>query len=448
MSRLLLRHVWGMRPLAANQWMIRISSSRVSSSTLNSHHDFSTTACRGIMETTGFTENQMMVRETIKAVCSKFTNTYWQEHDQKEEDPKEFHAALAKGGWLGIALPEELGGSGLGISEAVMMMQTISESGAGMAGAQAIHANVYATQPLARFGTPEQLESTIPNIISGAWRACFGVTEPDTGLDTLKLRTVARKQTDGSYSVTGQKIWITCAQVAKKMILLARTTPLEDVKKPSEGLSLFCIDLNKDDPGLEMRKIKKMGGRAVDANEVFFDNYKIPAESLIGSENQGFKIILHGMNAERCLLAGEALGLGYAALKKAAEYARERVVFQRPIGMNQGIAHPLADAYMHLEAAKLATYHAARLYDSGKKDESIEQNVIGVAANTAKYLAAEAAFTACERAVMTHGGIGYAVEYDVERWLRECLVPRIAPVSREMIMNYISEKVLRLPRSY
>ncbi len=306
----------------------------------------------------------------------------------------------------------------------------------------------YATQPLAKFGTQEQLESTLPKIISGEWRTCFGVTEPNTGLDTLRLQTVAKKQDDGSYSVTGQKIWITCAQVAKKMILLARTTPLEEVKKPSEGLSVFCIDLDRDARGLDMRKIKKMGGRAIDANEVFFDNYKIPANSLIGNEDQGFKIILHGMNAERCLLAGEALGLGYAALKRAAEYARDRVVFQRPIGMNQGIAHPLADAYMKLEAAKLATYHAARLYDESKEDKSIRQDAIGIAANSAKYLAAEAAFTACERAVMTHGGMGYAMEYDVERWLRDCLVPRIAPVSREMIMNYISERVLRLPRSY
>ncbi|KAH8653387.1 acyl-CoA dehydrogenase/oxidase [Xylariales sp. PMI_506] len=411
-------------------------------------HSFSTTPHRRIMETTGFTENQLTVREAISAICAKFPNTYWQEKDQKEEDPKEFHAALAKDGWLGIALPEELGGAGLGISEATMMMQTITESGAGMAGAQSIHANVYATQPLAKFGNKDQLESTIPNIISGQWRTCFGVTEPNTGLDTLRLRTVARKQPDGSYSVTGQKIWITCAQVASKMILLARTTPLEEVKKPSEGLSMFCIDIDKTAPGLDLRKIRKMGGRAVDANEVFFDNYSIPADSLIGAENQGFKIILHGMNAERCLLAGEALGLGYAALGRAAAYARERVVFQRPIGMNQGIAHPLADAYMNLEAAKLATYHAARLYDASRTDKSIRPDAVGVAANSAKYLAAEAAFKACERAVMTHGGMGYAVEYDVERWLRECLVPRIAPVSREMIMNYISEKVLQLPRSY
>lgn len=401
------------------------------------------------METTGFTENQLTVREAVNQICSNFPPTYWQERDQTEEDPKDFHAALAKDGWLGIALPESLGGAGLGISEATMMMQTITESGAGMAGAQAIHANVYATQPLAKFGTEEQLKETIPNIISGKWRACFGVTEPNAGLNTLSLSTTAKKLNDGkTYSVTGQKIWITCAQVASKMILLARTTPRDQCKKPSEGLSLFCIDLDKSAPGLELRKIKKMGGRAVDANEVFFDNYKIPASSLIGEEGKGFKLILHGMNAERCLLAGEALGLGYAALNKAATYARERVVFDRAIGQNQGIAHPLADAYMRLEGAKLATYHAARLYDNSKTDDSIRQDAIGVAANSAKYMAAEAAFTACERAVLTHGGMGYAAEYDVERWFRECLVPRIAPVSREMILNYISERVLELPRSY
>ncbi|KAJ5094848.1 hypothetical protein N7456_010709 [Penicillium angulare] len=406
---------------------------------------FSVSARNGLMEMTGFTEEQLTVRDAISHICSKFPNTYWQQRDQEEKDPSEFHAALAKDGWLGIALPESLGGAGLGISEATMMMQTITQSGAGMAGAQAIHANVYATQPLARFGTPEQLETTIPNIINGTWRTCFGVTEPNTGLETLKLKTLATKTADG-YSVSGQKIWITCAQVASKMILLARTTPLEEVKKSTEGLSMFCIDLDRNHRGLDLRKIKKMGGRAVDANEVFFDNYPISKESLIGQENDGFKIILHGMNAERCLLAGEALGLGYAALEKAAQYAKERVVFGRPIGQNQGVSHPLADAYMKLEAAKLATYHAARLYDTN--DGSIPLHAIGVACNSAKYLAAEAAFTACERAVLAHGGMGYAMEYDVERYMRECFVPRIAPVSREMILNYVSEKVLDLPRSY
>ncbi|KAI1747971.1 hypothetical protein F4782DRAFT_543178 [Xylaria castorea] len=367
------------------------------------------------METTGFSETQLTVREAINQVCSDFPNTYWQERDQTEQDPKDFHAALARDGWLGIALPEALGGSGLGISEATIMMQTITESGAGMAGAQAIHANVYATQPLAKFGTKEQLESTIPNIISGKWRVCFGVTEPNAGLNTLGLSTTASKQSDGSYRISGQKIWITCAQVASKMILLARTTPLDEVKKSSEGLSLFCIDLNRDQPGLDMRKIRKLGGRAVDANEVFFDNYTIPGDSLIGQEGQGFKIILHGMNAERCLLAGEALGLGYAALNRAAQYARDRVVFGRPIGQNQAIAHPLADAYMKLESAKLATYHAARLYDENSKKvegsrAEITQASVGIACNSAKYMAAEAAFTACERAVLTHGGMGYAAD--------------------------------------
>ncbi|KAH6966951.1 acyl-CoA dehydrogenase/oxidase [Fusarium venenatum] len=408
----------------------------------------SITNTRHLMSLAGFTENQLIVRDAVGQICAEFPNTYWQEHDQNEQDPKEFHAALAKAGWLGIALPESLGGSGLGISEATMMMQTITESGAGMAGAQSIHANVYATQPLAKFGTKDQLETTIPKIVSGDYRVCFGVTEPNAGLDTLRLETTAKQNLDGSYSVTGQKIWITCAQVASKMILLARTTPLDQVKKPSEGLSLFCIDLDRNQPGLEMRKIKKMGGRAVDANEVFFDNYHIPPFSLIGEQGKGFRMILHGMNAERCLLAGEALGLGYIALTKASEYARERVVFKRQIGMNQAIAHPLADAYMKLEGAKLATYHAARLYDQSKTDASVRQDDIGVAANSAKYMAAEAAFTACERAVLTYGGMGYAMEYDVERWFRECLVPRIAPVSREMILNYVSEKVLELPRSY
>ncbi|KAF5964864.1 acyl-CoA dehydrogenase [Fusarium bulbicola] len=410
------------------------------------HHAFSTTRSTRLMGMAGFTDNQLMVRDAVSQVCSEFPNTYWQESDQNGTDPKDFHAALAKGGWLGVALPESLGGSGLGISEATLMMQTIAESGAGMAGAQSIHANVYATQPLAKFGSEEQLK-TVPQIVAGDLRVCFGVTEPNTGLNTLGLSTTAKKTSDG-YSVSGQKIWITCAQVASKMILLARTTPLEEVKKPSEGLSLFYIDLDRNQPGrLDLRKIKKMGSRAVDANEVFFDNYQIPKSSLIGEEGKGFKMILHGMNAERCLLAGEALGLGYAALKRATEYARERVVFKSPIGAYQGIAHPLADAYMKLEAAKLITYHAARLYDTSQT-ESVKQDEIGAAANSAKYLAAEAAFTACERAVLTHGGMGYAMEYDVERWFREALIPRIAPVSREMILNFISKKVLSLPRSY
>ena len=399
------------------------------------------------MEMSGFTEEQLSVRDAIQKICARFPDEYWRERDQTETDPKDFHAALAKDGWLGIALPEEHGGAGLGIAEATMMLQTITQSGAGMAGAQSIHANVYATQPLAKFGSREQLESTVPKIISGEYRTCFGVTEPNTGLDTTKLKTFARKEGD-KYFVSGQKIWITCAQVARKMILLARTTPIEEVAKKSEGLSMFCIDLDRTKPGLEMKKIKKMGGRAVDANEVFFDNYEIPTSSLVGTEGQGLKIIMHGMNAERCLLAGEALGIGYVALERAANYAKERVVFDRPIGQNQAISFPLADSYMNLEAAKLATYHACRLYDRSAEDSSITPYAVGIAANSAKYLAAEAAFRACERAVMSHGGMGYAMEYDVERWMREIFVPRLAPVSREMILSFTAEKALGLPRSF
>jgi acyl-CoA dehydrogenase len=328
-----------------------------------------------------------------------------------------------------------------------MMLQTISQSGAGMAGAQSIHANVYATQPVAKFATKEQREEWLPPLIEGKKRVCFGVTEPNTGLDTLKLRTTATKSSDGkTYTISGQKIWISSAQVADHMILLARTTPLDQVKKSSEGLSMFFVPMHRDsaeNPGLTLRKIRKMGTRAVDANEVFFDNYVIPSSCLIGSEGQGFKMILHGMNAERCLLAGEALGLGYVAIEKASKYARERVVFGRPIGQNQAIQHPLADAFMRLEAAKLATYHATKLYDESKKEgSSVRQEDVGVACNSAKYLAAEAAFVACERSVMSHGGMGYAAEYNVERYLRECFIPRIAPVSRVRIQLRIVKKCL------
>jgi acyl-CoA dehydrogenase len=371
------------------------------------------------MEMSGFTETQLSVREAVSKICANFPDVsifdnfqtssdvvqeYWMQHDQTGEYPHELHAALSKDGWIGIALPEDQGGAGLGISEATMMLHTISESGAGMAGAQSVHANVYATQPVVRFASPELRQKTLPGLIAGEYRTCFGVTEPNTGLETLKLKTTARRDGD-QYVISGQKTWITNAQIATKMILLARTTPIENVKRPSEGLSLFFIDFDKSALSVDIRQIKKMGGRAVDANEIFFDNYRVPADTLIGKEGQGFKIVLHGMNAERCLLAGEALGLGYAALKRAVSYARDRVVFGRPIGMNQGIQHPLASAWCQLEAAKLATYHAARLYDESGKDSTITQHQVGTACNSAKYLAAEAAFTACERAVsMNHDG--------------------------------------------
>ena len=397
---------------------------------------FSATAKSRLMETFSFTDTQLLVRDAITRICAKYPDEYWMEKDQNQSYPGELHRDLARDGWIGIALPESLGGGGLGISEATMMMQTITESGAGMQGAQSVHANVYATQPVAKFAKRELRDYFLSKICSGEWRTCFGVTEPNTGLDTLKLQTFARKTCDGSgFHISGQKIWITNAQAAEKMVLLARTTPLENVQKRSEGLSVFYLDFDKSQPGLELRTIRKMGGRGVDANEVFFDDYFISADSLIGEEGQGFSVILHGMNAERALLAGEALGIGYAALKRASDYARNRVVFSRPIGMNQGIQHPLADSFMNLEAAKLATYHATMLYDRSNPenaayDASITQRAVGIACNTAKYVAAEAAFTACERAVMSMGGMGYAAEYHVERYMREVFVPRLAPVSK------------------
>lgn len=409
---------------------------------------FSITAKRhfdSLMEMSGFSDTQLQVRDSVSKICANYPDEYWAERDRTGEYPHDLHAALAKDGWIGIALPEELGGAGLGISEATMMLHTISESGAGIAGAQSVHANVYATQPVSKFSTPEQRSEFLAPLVAGKTRACFGVTEPNSGLNTLALSTTATPTSEG-YSITGQKIWISSAQVADNMILLARTKALGDCAKPSEGLSLFFIPLNKNDDRLKLSRIPKMGACAIDANEVFFDGYPIPKSSLIGKEGEGFKIVLHGMNAERCLLAGEALGLGYAALYKAAKYAREREVFGRKIGQNQGISHPLAECFMHLEAAKLATYHAASLYDNSKGEG--DWKAVGVACNSAKYLAAEAAFKACERAVLTLGGMGYAKEYHVERYLRESWIPRIAPVSREMVLNFVGERVLGLPKSY
>lgn len=383
------------------------------------------------------TESQRTVREAIGKVCAKFDDAYWLNADKEHRFPVEFHQAVAKDGWLGICMPAAYGGSELGIAEAAVMVQTIAESGAAYAGASAVHMNIFGLEPVRKFGTEEQKQRMLAPLIAGKERACFGVTEPNTGLDTLRLQSRAVRDGD-HYILSGQKIWISTAQVAEKILILVRTTPLDGVKKPSQGLSLFYTDLDRTQ--VEVTEIPKMGRAAVDSNSLFFDGWRVPKEDLIGEENNGFKMIMHGMNAERILIAAEALGIGFAALRRAALYAGERKVFGRPIGQNQAIQHPLADSWMQLEAARLVIYQAARLYDSGYET--------GEYANAAKYLAAEAAFQACERAVMTHGGMGYAKEYHVERYLREIMIPRIAPVSREMIRNYVGERVLGLPRSY
>lgn len=383
------------------------------------------------------TDSQRLVRESIAKICSNYPDEYWAKQDEAKKFPAELHGALARDGWLGICMPQRYGGSELGIAEAAIMMQTISESGGGMTAASSVHMNIFGLEPVVKFGTEEQKKRWLTPLISGRERACFGVTEPNTGLDTLRLQSVARRDGD-HYILSGQKIWISTAQNAQKILILVRTTPLDQVKKPSHGLSLFYTDL---DPSIvEITEIPKMGRAAVDTNTLFFDNWRVPASDLVGKENEGFKMIINGMNAERILIAAEALGLGYAALRRASIYASERQVFGRPIGQNQGIQHPLADSWMKLEAARLMVYQAARKYDQG--------HTAGEYANAGKYLAAEAAFEACERAVLTHGGMGYAKEYHVERYLREVFIPRIAPVSREMICNYIGERVLGLPRSY
>ncbi|CAK1358077.1 unnamed protein product [Cercospora beticola] len=386
-----------------------------------------------------WTESQQMVRESIAKIASKYDDEYWKDLDSKHKFSLDLHSDLAGAGWLGICMPEEYGGSALGISEASVMMQTLSESGGGMAAASSVHMNIFGLEPVVKFATEEQKKRWLVPLIAGEERACFGVTEPNTGLDTLKLQSLAKKNSDGkAYSVSGSKIWTSTAQTAQKILLLVRTTPLAEVKKATQGLSLFYTDLDRS--AVQVQEIEKLGRAAVDSNTLFFDGWQVPAEDLIGSEGDGFKQIMHGMNAERVLIAAEALGLGFASLRKAALYAQEREVFGRPIGKNQGIQHPLADSWMKLEAARLITYQAARMYDQGHST--------GEYANACKYLAADAAFEAAERAVLTHGGMGYAKEYHVERYFREAMLPRLAPVSREMILNYVGERVLGLPRSY
>ena len=382
-------------------------------------------------------EDQLAIRGAIEKLCVDFDDDYWLKRDQSGEFPHDFHAVLARAGWLGIAMSTAYGGAGLGITEAALMMQTISASGAGLSGASAVHMNIFGLNPVQVFGSAEQKERFLPPLIQGKQKACFAVTEPDAGLDTTRLKTTAIRHGD-HYLVSGRKIWISTAQVADKMLLIARTQPLSEVAKPTQGLSLFYTDLDRSK--VEVREIQKMGRKCVDSNLLFIDGLKVPQSDRIGEEGKGFSYLLHGLNPERILIAAEAVGLGQAALRHATQYARERVVFGRPIGANQGIQHPLAQAWMQLEAANLMVFKAASLYDAGKP--------CGAQANAAKYLGAEAAAAACQTAIATLGGMGYAKEYHVERYLRESWIPRLAPVSPQLILCYIAEKVLGLPKSY
>ncbi len=383
------------------------------------------------------TEQQQAIENGVRQVCAGFDDAYWTECDEHARFPHEFHRAMAQGGWLGITMPEELGGAGLGVTEAAIMMQAVTSGNGGYSAASTIHLNLFGPHAVVVNGTAEQKQRFLPPLIAGDQKACFGVTEPDAGLDTTSLATFASK-VDGGYRVNGRKIWTSTAQVADKILLLTRTTPKADCRRPTDGMTLFYTDL--DHSKVEVRRIHKMGRNAVDSNAVFIDDLFVPAADRIGEEGRGFSYILHSLNPERILVASEAIGLGRDALRRATRYARDRIVFGRPIGQNQGIQHPLAENWAFLESAYGMCLKAGWLYDHGMP--------CGAEANAAKFLAGRACFDACTQAVMTHGGMGYAREYQVERLFRESILLRIAPITEQLILSFIAEKVLDLPKSY
>ena len=383
------------------------------------------------------TDDQRAIDEAVRRIAARFGDDYWLARDRDGAFPHEYRRAVAEGGWLGIAMPAEFGGSGLGVSEAAVMMHALTDSAGAMSAASAVHLNIFGPMPIVVSGTEAQKKRFLPPLIAGEEVCCFGVTEPDAGLDTSRIATFARREGRG-YLVDGRKMWTSTAQVADRILLLARTTPRDRCRRSTDGLTLFYTDLDRD--RIEVREIPKMGRSGVDSNALFIDGLRVPEEDRIGEEGEGFRLLLHSLNPERVLVAVEAVGIGRQAVARAARYAKERVVFGRPIGQNQGVAHPLARSWIELEAAWLLAMRGAWTYDAGLP--------AGAQANAAKYFAGEAAFRACERAVMAHGGMGYAKEFHVERFLREVFIPRLAPVSPEMVLNYIAERVLGLPRSY
>ena len=374
---------------------------------------------------------------SVQTVCDRFDDDFWLEKDQKKEFPFEFHRAMSESGWLGITMPVEFGGAGLGVTEAALMMHTVGRSAGAFAACSSIHINLFGPHAIIKYGTPEQKSKWIPRLITGEDKVAFGVTEPDVGLDTTRIKTRAVRR-GSHYEISGSKVWTSTAQIANKILLVTRTSPIEDCAKATDGITLFYVDI--DPKYVEVREIDKMGRAAVDSNLVFIDGLVVSESDRVGEEGDGFRMLLDTLNPERILIAAEAIGVGRRALDKAVNYANEREVFGRLIGQNQAIQHPLAESWMALEAADLMVWRAAGLYDDGEP--------CGAEANAAKFLAADAAYEACDRAVRTHGGFGYAKEYHVERYLREIMIPRIAPVSRELIMCYIAERVLGLPRSY
>ena len=384
-----------------------------------------------------FTDDQRQIQENVERLCADFGDEYWLERDTDGQFPEDFCQMVADQGYMGIAIPEEYGGSGLGITEAAILMQAISGSGAGNGGVSSVSLGIFGLNPVVKYGTHEQKARMLPPVISRQDIACFGVTEPNTGLDTTRLKTKAVRRGD-HYVVHGQKTWMSTAQVANKVLLIARTADEGATSRPMDGLTLFYTDLDRSK--VEIREIEKMGRKCVDSNQVFIDGLEIPIENRIGDEGKGFRYLLDGINPERILIAAGLVGLGRRALKRATDYANDRVVFGRPIGQNQAIQHPLAQSWAELEAANLMAFRAAQLYD--RKDDA------GAMANAAKYLAGEATFNACNNAILTHGGMGYAKEFHVERYLREAIIHRIAPITPHKVLCYIAERVLGLPKSY
>lgn len=380
---------------------------------------------------------QREIDDSVRKICSQFDDDYWSACDEEACFPEKFYHAMAEAGWLGITMPEEVGGANLGVTEAAIMMHAVSNSGGGQAAASALHINLFGPHAIVVHGSDEQKERWLVPLVKGREKACFGVTEPDAGLDTTSIKTFARK-VDGGYRVSGRKMWTSTGQEAHKILLLTRTTPKADCEKPTQGMTLFYADLDRDQ--IEVKRIKKLGRHAVDSNATFIDDYFIPDEDRIGEEGKGFYYLLDSLNPERVLIGIEAIGIGRDALQRAAKYARERVVFGRPIGQNQGIQHPLAEVWTYLESAYWMCLRAGWMYDQGLS--------CGAEANAAKFLSARAAFEATTKAVLTHGGMGYAREYQVERLFRESMLARIAPVTEQMILSFISERVLDLPKSY
>ncbi|MEN0074676.1 MAG: acyl-CoA dehydrogenase family protein [Paracraurococcus sp.] len=385
----------------------------------------------------GLSPEQEAIREGVAAVCRRFGDDYWRDCEAEARFPREFHKAMAEGGWLGITMPAAQGGAGLGVTEAAIMMHTVARSGGGMAAASSLHINMFGPHPIVVHGTPEQQARWIPRLVAGEDQACFGVTEPNAGLDTTSISTFAQR-VPGGYRVNGRKIWTSTGQVANKIMLLTRTVRKEEARRPTEGITLFYTDLDRSK--IEVQRIPKMGRAAVDSNMVFIDDLFIPEADRIGEEGRGFSYLLDSLNPERVLVGMEGIGIGEDALDRAARYARERSVFGRLIGQNQAIQHPLAECWTALESAKLMAMKAAWLYDNGRP--------CGAEANAAKLLGGRAGYNACLQAVMTHGGMGYAKEYVVERLLREVMITRIAPVSEQLVLSFIAERVLGQPKSY